>query len=121
MTDAVKEAMRHVKDCIRELKAENREVPISLNRAAHALHYAIHGDTEAVSPEPKRSFYGAECPHYPACNGGCGLGCTHEIEARAELIKAPLPVGVPDTAENRARIQRDLTNPAFSNDADANQ
>lgn len=25
-------------------------------------------------------FYGAECPSYPDCNGGCGLGCTHEIE-----------------------------------------
>lgn len=29
--------------------------------------------------EPK--FYGAQCPSYPNCTGGCGLGCTHEIEA----------------------------------------
>jgi hypothetical protein len=27
-----------------------------------------------------RPFYGAECPSYPVCKGGCGLGCTHEIE-----------------------------------------
>lgn len=27
-----------------------------------------------------RTFYGAECPSYPDCTGGCGLGCTHEIE-----------------------------------------
>ena len=25
-------------------------------------------------------FYGAECPSHPNCTGGCGLGCTHEIE-----------------------------------------
>lgn len=31
----------------------------------------------ATTPTP---FYGAQCPSYPACNGGCGLGCTHEIE-----------------------------------------
>jgi hypothetical protein len=30
--------------------------------------------------EPKQ-FYGAECPSYPNCTGGCGLGCTREIEA----------------------------------------
>ena len=28
----------------------------------------------------EKPFYGAECPSYPNCNGGCGLGCTHEIE-----------------------------------------
>jgi hypothetical protein len=27
-----------------------------------------------------RKFYGAECPSYPECNGGCGLGCTKEVE-----------------------------------------
>ncbi len=30
-----------------------------------------------------RRFYGAECASYPNCKGGCGLGCTHEIEAAA--------------------------------------
>lgn len=38
----------------------------------------------ALAPKPQRSvaraFYGAECPSYPNCSGGCGLGCTHEIE-----------------------------------------
>lgn len=28
----------------------------------------------------ERPFHGAQCPSYPACSGGCGLGCTHEIE-----------------------------------------
>lgn len=28
----------------------------------------------------ERPFYGAECPSYPNCSGGCGLGCTHNIE-----------------------------------------
>lgn len=27
-------------------------------------------------------FYGAQCPSYPACSGGCGLGCTHDVEKR---------------------------------------
>lgn len=30
-----------------------------------------------------RPFYGAQCPSYPNCSGGCGLGCTHEIESAA--------------------------------------
>jgi hypothetical protein len=36
------------------------------------------------SPVPStasRPFYGAECPSYPDCSGGCGLGCTKEIES----------------------------------------
>jgi hypothetical protein len=28
---------------------------------------------------PSQPFYGAQCPSYPNCNGGCGLGCTHDI------------------------------------------
>lgn len=32
---------------------------------------------------PVRPFYGAECPSYPTCTGGCGLGCTKEIERNA--------------------------------------
>lgn len=32
---------------------------------------------DAQEPTP---FYGAQCPSYPACKGGCGLGCTHDIE-----------------------------------------
>jgi hypothetical protein len=28
-----------------------------------------------------KPFYGAQCRSYPNCTGGCGLGCTHEIEA----------------------------------------
>jgi len=35
-----------------------------------------------TSPDPK-PFYGAQCPSYPNCTGGCGLGCTHEIEQAA--------------------------------------
>src|SRR6266704_428159 len=31
-------------------------------------------------PAAAQTFYGAECPSYPACTGGCGLGCTKEIE-----------------------------------------
>ena len=46
--------------------------------AANLLQDAI---TEIENLRSRRPFYGAECPSYPDCNGGCGLGCTHEIEA----------------------------------------
>lgn len=37
-------------------------------------------------------FYGAECPDYPNCSGGCGLGCTHEVEgSRASVGEARKP------------------------------
>jgi hypothetical protein len=35
------------------------------------------------TPSGHRPFYGAECPSYPDCTGGCGLGCTKEIETSA--------------------------------------
>lgn len=35
----------------------------------------------AIMVPKARPFYGAECPSYPDCNGGCGLGCTHKIES----------------------------------------
>lgn len=33
-----------------------------------------------------RPFYGAECPSYPACEGGCGLGCTRDVERAAAPV-----------------------------------
>jgi hypothetical protein len=44
----------------------------------------VHDDTKA----PTAKFYGAECPSYPNCTGGCGLGCTHDIEA-ARALRSP--------------------------------
>jgi len=41
-----------------------------------------HPEIGAVAvTSPDRPFHGAQCPSYPNCSGGCGLGCTHEIEA----------------------------------------
>jgi hypothetical protein len=45
-----------------------------------ALARAAIAAAKSEPPTP-RAFYGAECPSYPNCNGGCGLGCTHEIES----------------------------------------
>lgn len=42
---------------------------------------------DALASVAARPFYGAECPSYPNCKGGCGLGCTKEIE-RAKAHKA---------------------------------
>lgn len=35
-----------------------------------------------MAAEEKAPFYGAQCPDYPKCSGGCGLGCTYEVENR---------------------------------------
>lgn len=36
-----------------------------------------------------RPFHGAECMNWPNCSGGCGLGCTKEIErSRAALLRS---------------------------------
>lgn len=35
----------------------------------------------SAQPMTETKFYGAECPSYPDCSGGCGLGCTHEVLA----------------------------------------
>jgi hypothetical protein len=59
-----------------------RALNLRLEMAPHPLHPAQEGN---------RPFYGAECPSYPNCAGGCGLGCTKQIERRraasAECLK----------------------------------
>jgi len=40
-------------------------------------------DSVAGTSTGRPAFYGAQCPSYPNCTGGCGLGCTHEIEQAA--------------------------------------
>jgi len=50
----------------------------ALSAARAAVEAAIAQPPAA--PVETKPFYGAECPSYPNCNGGCGLGCTHEVE-----------------------------------------
>jgi hypothetical protein len=48
-----------------------------------------------IEPVP---FYGAQCPDYPNCSGGCGLGCTHKIETARQCrdeVKAGLTLRKP--------------------------
>lgn len=47
-----------------------------------------------------RPFYGAECPSYPDCNGGCGLGCTKEIE-QTRAVEGGVVEGKVFEARNR--------------------
>lgn len=51
------------------------------SRFTDALNAAL------TKPSQPKLFYGAQCPLYPNCTGGCGLGCTHEVESAA-LTKA---------------------------------
>ncbi|RTE91876.1 hypothetical protein [Bradyrhizobium sp. LVM 105] len=45
---------------------------------------AFHRLRERMSAQPQKApaatFHGARCSSYPNCNGGCGLGCAHDIE-----------------------------------------
>jgi hypothetical protein len=66
-----------------ELEAAISEVAAIWNRTdlpnggdAKLMYLAVSAKIGGARP-----FYGAECPPYPNCNGGCGCGCTHEIEA----------------------------------------
>lgn len=71
----------------------------------HAEHYWMDdADSEPdpthwrpLLPEPSpvpRPHREPECPSYPACEGGCGLGCTKEIErARAGSAATPQEPG----------------------------
>jgi hypothetical protein len=43
-----------------------------------------------IAPKGDRPFYGAECPSYPSCEGGCGLGCTKEIESSGGVAQEPV-------------------------------
>lgn len=50
-------------------------------------------------------FYGAQCPSYPACTGGCGLGCTQEIETARAARSSDESAGVRQaTIEECAKI-----------------
>lgn len=67
-------------------KVRSYNVDIAAERINYRPHDHIQVIDEALAalskaPAPQ-PFYGAQCPSYPACSGGCGLGCTHEIEAR---------------------------------------
>lgn len=63
-----------------------------------------------------RPFYGAECPQYPNCAGGCGLGCSKEVGARADaarqalLDRADAYFGWGSQRENPFEVLRDMTN-----------
>jgi hypothetical protein len=52
-----------------------RNIAAILDRANEALD--IPG--RRIESQP---FHGATCPDYPNCSGGCGCGCTFEIEQR---------------------------------------
>jgi hypothetical protein len=67
-------------------KAERKEDPDAywmMVREVEGLYHALKAAlAEHDAANGGRPFYGAECPSYPACSGGCGLGCTHDVEAR---------------------------------------
>lgn len=74
MSDAI-EAMRKALNYI-----ENTEGEFGIKLSCgDALREALAAQPPAAPVETK-PFYGAQCPTYPNCSGGCGLGCTHEVK-----------------------------------------
>jgi hypothetical protein len=55
-----------------EMFAELQTAPSELPKE-YVAPFRMHGGT-------RTPFHGAECPSYPNCTGGCGLGCTKEME-----------------------------------------
>lgn len=70
-----------IRDSIESLERNSTSAPV-----VECLKAAL--DAQSESAEVR--FHGAECPSYPDCTGGCGLGCTHEIE-RNRLARADIP------------------------------
>lgn len=56
-----------------QLAAERRMAPSD-------LFWFIKSIIRREANSQHKTFHGAQCPSYPNCKGGCGLGCTHEIE-----------------------------------------
>ena len=56
-----------------------------------ALRDALASQPPAAPVETK-PFYGAQCPTYPNCSGGCGLGCTHEVKQHQSCSAGSEPV-----------------------------
>lgn len=82
------------------LYEEARDGKISAEEIAETIDYDYRNDNDGKAAAIQiitalladvaaaRPFYGAECPSYPNCTGGCGLGCTHEIESSRAALSA---------------------------------
>lgn len=49
-------------------------------KRAHNRKHPLPVTFDQPQVAPTQTFYGARCPSYPNCSGGCGLGCVHEME-----------------------------------------
>ncbi|WP_439368501.1 hypothetical protein [Bradyrhizobium sp. DASA03120] len=62
------------------------------SRLMHKPNGKLYLIEETQEPGAAPAFYGARCPTYPNCTGGCGLGCTHEVEPdegrKREVVRA---------------------------------
>lgn len=86
MSDAI-EAMRKALNYI-----ENTEGEFGIKLSCgDALRDALASQPPAAPVETK-PFYGAQCPTYPNCSGGCGLGCTHEVKQHQSCSAGSEPV-----------------------------
>jgi hypothetical protein len=55
--------------------------------SADIIQFRLSAKSQAGN-KPVAPFYGAQCSSYPACIGGCGLGCTKEVQNTQAEINA---------------------------------
>ncbi|WP_439398779.1 hypothetical protein ACRQ5Q_15340 [Bradyrhizobium sp. PMVTL-01] len=64
----------------RVLSVDRGETTVLCDRGIPTELMILVGDEAPAAPIEVKRFDGAKCPSYPACTGGCGLGCAHELE-----------------------------------------
>lgn len=78
-------------------------------KAAESILSLLASQPSPAATVETKPFYGAEYPSYPNCNGGCGLGCTHDIEQRQRSSAA--------TGDDIELLRADIRDSRAINDA----
>jgi hypothetical protein len=86
--NAAIEALDHAPDpkgwrCPHDLGFDREIGPLGCRLIGHEMECVCEARaavSQSSTDSKSAPFYGAQCPAYPNCTGGCGLGCTYEIE-----------------------------------------
>jgi hypothetical protein len=88
------ESLRNIAASLRQLARAGYGFPPAVRVKVESL-IEIAARLEKIADAPAQgAFYGAECPSYPDCAGGCGLGCTKEVDRRRAESKIEQTISV---------------------------
>jgi hypothetical protein len=103
---------------LEETLRKTRENLANLSQSDDDVFASMVRRIDWILPSSTKAFYGAECPSYPNCSGGCGLGCTHKIEAaRRADDEAGMAWWNGLTDQGRAKWAEDAGNTGRAKDA----